>query len=152
MSTTTSRLGLVKPDVNDKKVTTIGTDLPANFDKLDAEWPVGSIYMSTKSTDPSTFLGGTWKALTGRFLVGAGTDYPAGTTGGEATHTLKVEEMPAHAHPSTTPNMIQNTATGSVSYGYIGDGSYTSSGTSGGGQAHNNMPPYRSVYMWERTA
>ena len=152
MSTTTSRLGLVKPDVNDKKVTTIGTDLPANFDKLDAEWPVGSIYMSTKSTDPSTFLGGTWTALTGRFLVGAGTDYPAGTTGGEATHTLTVEEMPAHAHPSTTPNTIQNTATGSSAYGYIGDGSYGNSGTSGGGQAHNNMPPYRSVYMWERTA
>ena len=152
MSTTTSRLGLVKPDVNDKKVTTIGTDLPANFDKLDAEWPVGSIYMSTKSTDPSTFLGGTWTALTGRFLVGAGTDYPAGTTGGEATHTLTVEEMPAHTHPSTTPNMIQNTATGSSTYGYVGDGSYKDSGTDGGGQAHNNMPPYRSVYMWERTA
>ena len=152
MSTTTSRLGLVKPDVNDKRVTTIGTDLPANFDKLDAEWPIGSIYMSTKSTNPSTFLGGTWTAITGRFLVGAGTDYPAGTTGGEATHTLTVEEMPAHAHPSTTPNMIQNTATGSSTYGYIGDGSYENSGTSGGGQAHNNMPPYRSVYMWERTA
>ena len=151
MSTTTASLGLTKPDVNDKVEATIAA-LAANFDKLDAEWPIGSIYMSTKSTNPSTFLGGTWTAITGRFLVGAGTDYPAGTTGGEATHTLTVEEMPAHAHPSTTPNMIQNTATGSSTYGYIGDGSYGNSGTSGGGRAHNNMPPYRSVYMWERTA
>lgn len=154
MSTTTSRLGLVKPDVNDKRVTTIGTDLPANFDKLDAEWPVGSIYMSTKSTDPSTFLGGTWTALTGRFLVGAGTDYPAGTTGGEATHTLTVAEMPAHKHPLTTPNLLQNhvTETGGTDYGFITDGSWTDSGSAGGGAAHENMPPYRSVYMWERTA
>ena len=154
MSTTTSRLGLVKPDVNDKKVQTIGTDLPENFDKLDAEWPIGSIYMSTKSTDPSTFLGGTWTALTGRVLVGAGTDFPAGTTGGEATHTLTVAEMPAHKHPSTTPNLLQNRVTdaGGTDYGFITDGSWKDSGSEGGGAAHNNMPPYRSVYMWERTA
>ena len=151
MSTTTASLRLTKPDVNDKVEDTIAA-LAANFGIIDALYPVGTIYQSTKSTNPSTFIGGTWTALTGRFLVGAGTDYPAGTTGGEATHRLTVEEMPAHAHPSTTPNMIQNTATGSSQYGYIGDGSYTNSGTSGGGQAHNNMPPYRSVYMWERTA
>ena len=151
MSTTTKSLKLTKPDVNDKVEDTIAA-LAANFGILDAMYPIGTIYQSTKSTDPSTFLGGTWTALTGRFLVGAGTGYPAGTTGGEATHTLTVEEMPAHTHPSTTPNTIQNTATGSSAYGYIGDGSYGNSGTSGGGRAHNNMPPYRSVYMWERTA
>ena len=151
MSSKTGTMGLTRPDVNDKVADTIAA-LAANFGILDAMYPIGTIYQSTKSTNPSTFLGGTWTALTGRFLVGAGTDYPAGTTGGEATHTLTVEEMPAHAHPSTTPNTIQNTATGSSAYGYIGDGSYGNSGTSGGGQAHNNMPPYRSVYMWERTA
>ena len=150
MSTTTASLKLTKPDVNDKVEDTIAA-LAANFGILDAMYPIGTIYQSTKSTNPSTFLGGTWTALTGRVLVGAGTDFPAGTTGGEATHTLTVEEMPAHTHPSTTPNTIQNTATGSSAYGYIGDGSYTNSGTSGGGAAHNNMPPYRSVYMWERT-
>ena len=151
MSTTTASLRLTKPDVNDKVEDTIAA-LAANFGILDAMYPIGTIYQSTKSTNPSTFLGGTWTALTGRVLVGAGTDFPAGTTGGEATHTLTVEEMPTHTHPSTTPNTIQNTATGSSAYGYIGDGSYTNSGTSGGGAAHNNMPPYLSVYMWERVS
>ena len=151
MSTTTASLKLTKPDVNDKVEDTISA-LATNFGILDALFPVGTIYQSTKSTNPSTFLGGTWTALTGRFLVGAGTDYPAGTTGGEATHTLTIAEMPSHTHPSSIPNVVQNTATGSVNYGFLGDGSYKDSGSSGGGAAHNNMPPYRSVYMWERTA
>ena len=151
MSTTTASLKLTKPDVNDKVEDTIAA-LAANFGILDAMYPIGTIYQSTKSTNPSTFLGGTWTALTGRVLVGAGTDFPAGTTGGEATHTLTVEEMPAHTHPSTKPNIIQNTATGPSAYGYLGDGSYTNSGTSGGGAAHNNMPPYLAVYMWKRIA
>lgn len=151
MSTTTASLRLTKPDVNDKVEDTIAA-LAANFDLLDALYPIGTVYQSTKSTNPSTFLGGTWTALTGRVLVGAGTDFPAGTTGGEAKHTLTVAEMPAHKHPSTTPNLLQNTATGGVNYGFITDGSWTDSGSAGGGAAHENMPPYRSVYMWERTA
>ena len=84
MSSKTGTMGLTKPDVNDKVSDTIAA-LAANFGILDAMYPIGTIYQSTKSTNPSTFLGGTWTALTGRFLVGAGTDYPAGTTGGEAT-------------------------------------------------------------------
>ena len=151
MSSTTSTMKLTRPDVNDKVTDTISA-LSSNFAIIDALYPVGSIYMSTKATNPSSFIGGTWTALTGRFLVGAGTDYPAGTTGGEATHTLTIAEMPSHTHPSSIPNVVQNTATGSVNYGFLGDGSYKDSGSSGGGAAHNNMPPYRSVYMWERTA
>ena len=151
MSTTTASLKLTKPDVNDKVEDTISA-LATNFGILDALFPVGTIYQSTKSTNPSTFLGGTWTALSGRVLVGAGTDFPAGTTGGEKTHTLTIAEMPSHTHPSSIPNFVQNTATGSTNYGFLADGSYKDSGSSGGGAAHNNMPPYRSVYMWERTA
>ena len=153
MSSKTGTMGLTKPDVNDKVADTIAA-LAANFGILDALYPVGTIYQSTKSTDPSTFLGGAWTALTGRVLVGAGTDFPAGTTGGEKSHVLTVDEMPAHKHPSTVPNTLQNrvTETGGTDYGFIADGSWADSGSAGGGAAHNNMPPYRSVYMWERTA
>ena len=151
MSTTTTSLKLTKPDVNDKVEDTIAA-LAANFGILDAMYPIGTIYQSTKSTDPSTFLGGTWTALTGRVLVGAGTDFPAGTTGGEKTHQITIAEMPAHTHPSSIPNVVQNTATGSVSYGFVADGSYRASESSGGGQPMSLMEPYRSVYMWERTA
>ena len=153
MSTTTASLNLTKPDVNDKVEDTISA-LATNFGILDALFPVGTIYQSTKSTDPSTFLGGTWTALTGRVLVGAGTDFPAGTTGGEKTHTLTIAEMPAHDHVWNPNGKLLFGGSGTdgtvVSVGTGTDNRKTSS--TGSGAAHNNMPPYRSVYMWERTA
>ena len=57
-------------------------------------YPVGSIYASTASTNPGTLFGGTWEALpAGRVLLAQGTStwgttYAAGSTGGEAPHTL----------------------------------------------------------------
>ena len=65
---------------------------------LDNVWPVGSIYMSVNSTNPGTLFGGTWQRLKDRFLLGAGDTYAAGSQGGEATHTLTIDEMPAHSH------------------------------------------------------
>lgn len=114
-------------------------------------YPVGSIYMSTVNVNPATLFGGTWEQLEDRFLLGAGTTYTAGDTGGEATHTLTVDEMPSHDHSYTSG------ANGINSGGQIpqrGFGSGTTStlsvGSAGDGAAHNNMPPYIVVYMWKR--
>ena len=70
---------------------------------VDRIYPVGSIYMSMNSTNPATLLGGgVWEALpTGRVLVGAGTGYTAGGTGGNKTVTLTVDQMPSHSHANT---------------------------------------------------
>lgn len=69
---------------------------------LDA-YPVGSFYFSQNSTSPATLFGGTWEQLEqGRVLLSQGTNYPAGSTGGEATHTLTVAEMPSHNHVGST--------------------------------------------------
>ena len=69
---------------------------------IDIVYPVGSIYMSTASTSPATLFGGTWVALNeGRVLIGANSSYPAGSTGGEKTHTLTKNELPAHTHGVT---------------------------------------------------
>ena len=71
-------------------------------------YPVGSIYMSTVSTNPATLFGfGTWEAMpAGRVLLAQGksswgTTYNAGSTGGEATHRLTVGELPSHNHTAT---------------------------------------------------
>ena len=53
--------------------------------KLSA-WPIGSIYISMVSTNPGTLFGGTWVRMENRFLLGAGSGYAAGATGGEAAH------------------------------------------------------------------
>lgn len=124
---------------------------------LEAVYPVGSIYMSVNSTSPATLFGGTWKAIQGKFLLGAyGNTYKAGSTGGEAAHTLTESEMPNHKHSIWFPNdggeqsaEIGYPKTGSKNT-YYAEASKTSG--AGGGAAHNNMPPYLAVYIWKRTA
>lgn len=110
-------------------------------------YPVGSIYMSVNSADPSTLFGGTWERIKDVFLLAASDTYAAGSTGGEATHVLTVNEMPSHAHSAAV-------AANSVPGGYDRPGGAKSGSTSyaGGGQAHNNMPPYLAVYVWKRVA
>lgn len=125
---------------------------------LEAVYPVGSIYMSVNNVSPATLFGGTWKAIQGKFLLGAnGGAYKAGTTGGEATHTLTTSEMPSHNHALYYPNAgaDDHSAPGNYPDGpsdstYYAVSSYTSK--EGGGKAHNNMPPYLAVYIWKRTA
>ena len=76
-------------------------------DIVDLIYPVGSIYISMNSADPSTLFGGTWEAFgQGRVLIGAGTgddgstslSFTAGGTGGEYKHDLLTGEMPSHTH------------------------------------------------------
>ena len=91
------------------------------LDTMKKIYPVGSIYMSTVSTNPATLFGfGTWEAMpAGRVLLAQGksswgTTYNAGSTGGEATHQLTVGEMPSHNHTgstNTTGNHSHNTPT-----------------------------------------
>ena len=126
-------------------------------------YPVGSIYISVNNTNPGTLFGGTWEQIKDVFLLSAGNKHNAGDTGGEETHELKVSEMPAHSHDLQAWNKDDSGSLGRwainnlVWYNNIkGEGktNYWVGGTTrvGGGQAHNNMPPYLTVYVWKRTA
>ena len=121
-------------------------------------YPVGAIYISTVDTSPASLFGGTWERLKDRFLLAAGDTYAAGATGGEAEHTLAVNEMPQHKHDFQAS--YSEAATGSEVNGKIlagGDSNswlwnFAQTNNSGGNAPHNNMPPYLAVYMWVRTA
>ena len=67
-----------------------------------AVYPVGSIYLSINSTNPSTLFGGTWEQIKDKFLLACGDTYTNGSTGGEATHTLTTNEIPSHSHTAST--------------------------------------------------
>lgn len=89
------------------------------LDTMKKIYPVGSIYMSTVSTNPATLFGfGTWEAMpAGRVLLAQGksswgTTYNAGSSGGEATHKLTVGEMPSHDHGASI------STTGNHTHGY----------------------------------
>ncbi len=118
-------------------------------------YPVGAIYESVSDATPSTtWPGTTWEALgSGRFLVGidgADSDFDtAGKTGGEKAHILTVDEMPAHTH-SDHEAFTGSGASGSPGLD-VGAG-VNNTGSTGGGLAHNNLPPFTVVYRWVRTA
>jgi hypothetical protein len=122
-------------------------------------FPIGTILTTTNSTNPGTYIGGTWTAIEGKFLLAQSESHPAGTTGGSETVTLTVNQIPEHVH--NLSNLLKN-AGGTDNIGWTGYAFKNSSvhpledvintKSAGGGQAHNNMPPYVAVYVWERTA
>ena len=120
-------------------------------------YPVGSIYSNVAvATNPATLLGfGTWTAFgAGRVMVGLDGDDEdfdtVGETGGAKTHTLTTSEIPAHTH--TYVEDYSTNAYGPNATGIIKDGTRSKdTGSTGGGTAHNNLQPYITVYMWQRT-
>jgi microcystin-dependent protein len=71
-------------------------------------YPVGSIYMSTNSVNPSSLFGGTWDRIKDRFLLAAGDYYNSGSVGGTATNTLTEENIPAHSHTYEKATAVGN--------------------------------------------
>lgn len=178
--------GESEPTLTDVNLNDEITDGTAKFKVYDVglqSRPVGNIYQSTNATSPEELFGGTWEEMpAGRVLLAQGqsdwgTNYTAGSTGGEATHQLTVGEMPSHNHTgstNTTGNHNHSTPA------WFGEGSshdnYASSydtaysrntiwtstngnhshtitiNNTGSNQSHNNMQPYTSCYIWKRTA
>lgn len=122
-------------------------------------YPVGSVLITTTDTNPGTIIGGTWTAIEGKFLLAQSNSHPAGETGGAEKVTLTVNQIPEHVH--NLSNLLKNSG-GTDNIGWTGYAFKNSSvhpledvintKSAGGGQAHNNMPPYVAVYVWERTA
>ena len=127
---------------------------------FDLIYPVGSIYYTNNANfSPNVSFNGTWEQIKDVFLLAAGDTYVGGTNGGEATHKLTVTEMPSHSHglKKNVPYGIPYNSTsgaGSGSGGTMYGESYTpfTIENTGGGQAHNNMPPYIVVYVWKRVS
>lgn len=122
---------------------------------LSAIYPVGVIVTLGVSTNPATLFGiGTWTAIEGYVIAGkasTGTFDTLDETMGAETHTLTVDEMPAHTHDYTRTNTA---ASSGASAGGDGDQTLTTQATTsaGGGSAHNNIQPTIVKYIWQRTA
>ncbi|HOW96704.1 MAG TPA: hypothetical protein P5567_09315 [Kiritimatiellia bacterium] len=96
--------------------------------------------------------------LRNRFVVGAGGAYAVSSTGGVDTVTLDQQQIPSHTHPVYAPN---NDVNGSTSQGWPANNNHQSFrssdrgreytinsaavGSIGGGQAHENRPPYYAL-------
>lgn len=129
---------------------------PFNIDKV---YPVGAIYMSVSSANPSNLFGGTWERIQNQFLLSAGGDYPAGSSGGSPNAELIAHDhvQSAHTHYtlkgegwgypvydiSKSPSRGKvNTSSGSR-YALLGESGATNADSSGlgwGGQLRTATP------------
>ena len=88
--------------------------------------------------DPDTFA---VPDLRDVFVMSAGVTYPPLSTGGEAEHDLSITEMPTHAHQIT--NLIAGVGPVEAGVAIMPAPGLTS--FDGGGQPHNNLPPYTAL-------
>ena len=128
----------------------------------DASLPSGliAIWKGSTTTIPSGWVlcngqNGT-PDLRDKFVLGAGNNYTVGDTGGEKEHALTIDEMPNHTHSVTASFTASRLGYGSNDYVKYAnnstDGSWgnvslnnISIDSTGGGKAHNNMPPYYAL-------
>lgn len=134
-------------------------NMDALYNTIDLLTPaIGEIHITTSNENPGVRFGGTWEQIKDTFLLASGDIYSPGSTGGEAEHILTIDEIPSHVH-GFQRHMLKNnddgTNTGEDGYGVTNKtiDIYSALTTAvGGGQPHNNMPPYLAVYIWKRIA
>lgn len=144
-----------KVDNMDSKVTAMNTKVD-NAVANAISVPVGAIVIWSGSVDN---IPAYWHLCDGtngtidlrdKFVLGAGNGYSVGVTGGEATHTLTIEEMPSHSH---SISYQRHGGTGQSTSADFSVGNNTkATSTVGGGAAHNNMPPYYALCYIQRIA
>ena len=164
-----------KINAHDNKIANIESRLLT----IDDIYPVGAIYMSKTFINPNEVFGGHWERIQDQFLLGIGEKFEFGKPGGEAEHILTKEEMPIHTHEQKAHSHLvygggdRDSYCYGAKYGTIGLGGCTNNKNlgyvyytkqnmpliestvainkdAGGGKAHTNMPPYTTVYIWER--
>lgn len=119
--------------------------------------PIGTIKMFDREQNMSKMYYGTWElTLKERSPIGVNPDSTenrfktVGQQFGEKTHTLTLEEIPAHNH-----SIPMVAGTGGWTITSMGNGASEYNGNTnlaGGGQAHNNIHPVETVYFYKRIA
>ena len=135
---------------------------------LDLVYPVGSVFISFSSTNPQTYLGGTWTRLGDYFLLSTDTDSEIEDVGGESSHSHHLSNTKVAAQIAVdggSPAGLRAAASipniTSWQSGFkIGGSSFTSEtanrtyGTpvEGNTDSTTTLPPYKKVAMFRRTA
>jgi hypothetical protein len=136
--------------------------LNTNLNFVSNRFRVGDTITTSNPENPGLYFGGTWELCSvGKTIVGydeEDEDFDTiGATGGDKTVTLNTTQIPSHHHASNANSGLY--AWGGVASNKFGSGggfesqlSGVNTSDTGGGQAHNNMPPYEVKYIWERVA
>ena len=141
-------------------------------------YPVGQIVEYASNINPNDLYSWqTWEQIKDVFTLSAGDKYTIGDTGGAATVTLTIDQIPAHWHTATASNDGEHIHSGVAKRNVnwqagsdwtsdggnlvASDGNTNNAGghshqieiqNTGGDAAHNNMPPYLVTIKWKRTS
>ena len=141
-------------------------------------YPVGQIVEYASDINPNDLYSWqTWKQIKDVFTLAAGDKYTIGNTGGAATVTLTIDQIPAHGHTATASNDGEHIHSGVAKRNInwqaksdwtsdsgnlvASEGNTDNAGghshkieiqNTGGDAAHNNMPPYLVTIKWKRTS
>ncbi|SCM82403.1 Phage Tail Collar domain protein [uncultured Sporomusa sp.] len=121
------------------------------YAQAEAENPGWVLCDGVQRTHPE---GGTFTPpnLRDRFIVGAGTSYSVGATGGANVVTLGIDQIPSHNHDVGFPSGNNASMAALGWYWSSNGGGWQNPGTGyrGGGQAHENRPPYYALcYLYK---
>lgn len=147
----------------------IGADLLAAIKQaikqevFDIEHPIGDVQVQRpgEQTPAEKYGMGTWTldaSHNGRTEIGADGNYPLGSTGGEAEHSLTAQENGPHSHSLMRGLSYGTRGSFDGSLQYIGEDNFYNSGntvqvqSSGSGKAFSLMQPYIAVNYWKRIA
>lgn len=111
---------------------------------LEASWPEGSLYWTSKPINPGTLLGGEWQQIVDKFILAGGDLYALNDTGGSSTVILTEDNLPSHNHTFTgtevTTGGMSANSSGSFKATYVtfnGDQTLTGCFSSGGAAGGN---------------
>lgn len=125
---------------------------------LTAMFPVGSVYLSTTATSPSSTIGGTWTQVKGATLAATGANSFAGGASYGGNLAITEEQMPSHRHRTNDDKVLVNVRAD----GDLDRLDYTLGGsaeikqgalyTTYTGEGQNFLPYHFGLYVWYRTA
>ena len=149
LSQNQSAFNAFKEETNTKFTTTKEELTELINTTLDSIYPVGSVYISLTSTNPSTYLKGNWEQFAqGRTLVGVGEgsdgtntqNFAVDDTGGEYKHLISKKELSIIDYGAL---LQQNGSTIGVHAHGPGES---------GSEKTSLMQPYYAVYFWKRVS
>lgn len=138
----------------------------------DLIYPIGAVYLSVSATNPAILFGGKWELIEDRFLLGAGGNYAPRIKGGSKTHNHNLSRKGGANFRKYGNTFYQGDYTSAgtmpsqskdgywwLTTGNTDSSSFTNPGEKGIGVGlygttddKDTLPPYYTVYMWERVA
>lgn len=125
-------------------------------------FPIGSIYLTVGSYNPSTYFGGKWEKISGGYLWGCNSSIDNNLMDSSVGHTksfdtaLTIEQMPKHSHNAVSTSGIDDTSVKLYPFNMITQ-QYSKVDINvvrpaGGGKGHSHDIPHIGVWVWKRIA